>query len=65
MAEAKEYESFIESVRKTFSSFTSQDELTEGKEKERIRTAIKKRFGQKNPLDEFTDAIAVLDNIIL
>lgn len=65
VAEAKEYESFIESVRKTFSSFTSQDELTEGKEKERIRTAIKKRFGQKNPLDEFTDAIAVLDNIIL
>lgn len=65
----KDDEPFIESIKKVFSSLSSQEESTEHKEKERdfdsIKTAIKKRFGQKNPLDEFTDAIAVLDNFII
>ena len=30
-----------------------------------IRNAFRKRFSQKNPMDEFTDAIAVLDNVII
>ncbi len=65
----KESEPLIESIKKVLSGLGSQEETAEPKDKERdfdsIRTAIKKRFGQKSPLDEFTDAIAVLDNIVL
>ncbi len=65
----KESEPLIESIKKALSGLGSQEETAEPKEKDRdfdsIRSAIKKRFGQKNPLDEFTDAIAVLDNIVL
>lgn len=45
-------------------------EAAEAEEKEKeqfdaIRSAFRKRFPQKNPLDDFTDAIAVLDGIII
>ncbi|MBQ1243458.1 MAG: hypothetical protein IIX98_03665, partial [Clostridia bacterium] len=63
--EVKENEPFIEVIKKAISGLVVQDEAPEVKDKERIINALKKRFGQKNPLDEFTDAIAVLDNIIL
>lgn len=63
--EVRENEPFIEVIKKAISGLVVQDEAPEVKDKERIRNALKKRFGQKNPLDEFTDAIAVLDNIIL
>lgn len=63
--EVKENEPFIEVIKKAISGLVVQDEAPEVKDKERIRNALKKRFGQKNPLDEFTDAIALLDNIIL
>ena len=44
----------------------SAEEPTEKEsEFDSIRNAFRKRFAQKNPMDEFTDAIAVLDNVII
>ena len=38
---------------------------TKEREFDSIRNVFRKRFGQKNPFDEFSEAIAVLDNIII
>lgn len=38
---------------------------TREREFDSIRNVFRKRFGQKNPFDEFSEAIAVLDNIII
>ena len=43
------------------------EEQHDAKEREfdSIRNVFKKHFGQKNPLDEFSDAITLLDNFII
>ena len=55
--------------QKTLEAEISADEEAEATEKgsdsESILRSFRKRFAQKNPLDEFTDAIAILDNLIL
>ena len=53
----------------TAEEISAEPTAAEPTEKERefdsIRNALKKRFGQKNHFDEYTDAIAVLENIVL
>lgn len=53
----------------TAEEISAEPAAAEPTEKERefdsIRNALKKRFGQKNHFDEYTDAIAVLENIVL
>lgn len=56
-------------VEETAEEIAAEPTAAEPTEKERefdsIRNALKKRFGQKNHFDEYTDAIAVLENIVL
>ncbi len=56
-------------VEETAEEIAAEPTAAEPTEKERefdsIRNALKKRFGQKNHFDEYTDAIAVLENVVL
>lgn len=61
--EEKESEQLIDSIRRILTQKTTTEE-TPDKEKDH-RNVFKKRFGQKNPFEEFTDAIAVLDGIVI
>jgi len=73
-AEVPEKESDFDAIRNAIKNIfpqrstdeTAEEEPTEKEsEFDSIRNAFRKRFSQKNPMDEFADAIAVLDNLIL
>ncbi len=74
VVEEPEKESDFDAIRNAIKSIfpqriadeTLEEESTEKEsEFDSIRNAFRKRFSQKNPMDEFTDAIAVLDNVIM
>lgn len=58
---------FTEALRKFLPQKNAFEETAETKERDfdSIRNVFKKHFTQKNPFDEFSDAIAVLDNFII
>lgn len=66
-----DFDAIRNAIKKHFPQKTAAEDGAEEENVEKepefdyIRNVFKKRFSQKNPLDEFTDAIAVLDNVIL
>lgn len=51
--------------QKSTDEIAAEEPTEKESEFDSIRNVFRKRFAQKNPMDEFTDAIAVLDNVIL